>query len=333
MDALNLFYQEPDGDRWVPGDRFPRRLVRRLWRGPSRPGGQMRVFLNLCAGLDRAGISYRANDYRHARAHPNELCCILGKRHVLDAQAWPNPLMLGPCLHDHPVSDPELFARRRVRRILVPGEWMRRMCAPAWGERVFAWPVGIDTEFWQPDAKVGHDIDVLVYEKFLWDRANRERDFLAPIMTELKRRSWRVASIRYGSYRVDDYRAQLRRSRALLFLCEHETQGMAYQEALATGVPVLAWDAGGAWRDPSYFPDRVNFSPVSSVPYWDERCGVRFRDVAEFPSALDEFSTRLASGAFQPRGYVLDHLTLEHCAREFSRHAAAAARAEDAPGA
>mgnify|MGYP003341570386 FL=1 len=49
---LNIFYEEPDPDRWVPYDRYPRRLVRRLVRGPAQPGGAMRVFLNLCAGLD-----------------------------------------------------------------------------------------------------------------------------------------------------------------------------------------------------------------------------------------------------------------------------------------
>ena len=38
---------------------------------------------------------------------------------------------------------------------------------------------------------------------------------------------------------VQSYRALLRRSKSMLFLCESETQGMAYQEALASNVPVL----------------------------------------------------------------------------------------------
>jgi hypothetical protein len=35
----------------------------------------------------------------------------------------------------------------------------------------------------------------------------------------------------------------------MLFLCEHETRGLAYQEALASNVPILAWDTG-FWLDP-----------------------------------------------------------------------------------
>ena len=35
----------------------------------------------------------------------------------------------------------------------------------------------------------------------------------------------------------------------MIFLVEHETQGIAYQEAMACDVPILAWDQGN-WLDP-----------------------------------------------------------------------------------
>ena len=57
MKPLNLFYEEPDPDRWFLFDRYPRQILRRLVRGKPRPGGQTRVFLNLCAGLDKLSIS------------------------------------------------------------------------------------------------------------------------------------------------------------------------------------------------------------------------------------------------------------------------------------
>ena len=67
---LNIFYEEPDDDRWLPFDRYPRRVVRQIVRGKTRPGGQTRVFLNLCAGLDQIDVGYRVNDYRFAREIP-----------------------------------------------------------------------------------------------------------------------------------------------------------------------------------------------------------------------------------------------------------------------
>ena len=329
MPPLNLFYSEPDFDRWLPLDRWPRRLVRRIVRGPTRPGGQMRVFLNLMAGLDRLGVSYRRNDYRHARSHPDELCCVLGKRHVLDLEPWRNPLMVGPCVHDHPIDDPDLFRRRRVRRILVPGPWMRRMCEPYWNGAVHAWPVGIDTEDWKPDPAAPKDIDFLIYNKVRWEPDQRESSLVGQIRHELGRRNLKFVELRYGHYQPDELRNALRRARAMVFLCEHETQGIAYQQALSAGVPLLAWDHGGEWLDPSYYPERIHFGPVSSVPYWDERCGVRFAAAEAFPSALERLEELQHRGTLEPRAFVLENLTLERCAASFIAHAQAAADGVD----
>lgn len=315
--SLNLFYAEPDGDRWLPFDRFPRRLVRRLVRGKRRPGGQERVFLNLIAGLERLQVPYRANDYRHARRHPEELCCVLGKRHVLDGESWRNPLVVGPCIHDHPIDDPDLLQRLRVRRILVPGPWMRDMCRPYWGNIVQAWPVGIDTDHWQPDPAPFKTIDVILYNKIRWDHARREAELLAPLRAELAKRGLKVIELRYGHYRPEEFRSALHAARAMVFVCEHETQGLAYQEALACNVPLLAWDHGGEWLDPGYHPLRVRYGPVSSVPYWDERCGVRFATAAGFSAALDELHGRQLAGRIEPRAFIMENLTLEKCARDF----------------
>jgi glycosyltransferase involved in cell wall biosynthesis len=314
---LNLFYAEPDGDRWLPFDRFPRRLVRRIVRGKRRPGGQERVFLNLKAGLDRLGVQYRENDYRHARRHSQELCCVLGKRHVLDDEPWRNPLVVGPCMHDHPLDDPDLIKRRDVRRILVPGPWMREMCRPAWGDLVQSWPVGIDTERWQPQPGGPKSIDVLLYRKIRWDHARRETELVEPIRRELARHNLHVSELIYGRYDPEEFRRRLQASRAMVFVCEHETQGIAYQEALACGVPLLAWDHAGEWLDPNFHPHRVRFAPISSVPYFDPRCGLKFRDAAEFAAKLPDFLSRVRTGAFAPRDYILENLTLEKCAAQF----------------
>ena len=103
----------------------------------------------------------------------------------------------------------------------------------------------------------------------------------------------------------------------MIFLCEHETQGFAYQQALACGVPVLAWDRGGYWQDPTYYPQHERFGPVSSVPYWDERCGLKFADALEFSNRFEEFWTGVLEQRFQPRDYVVENLTLEKCSRHY----------------
>src|SRR5258708_9697400 len=107
---VNLFYAEPDPDRWLPLDRHPRRLIRRMVRGPTRPGGYGRTFLNLCAGLDRLGVSYRVNNYGYSPRNPNALVCIVGTPCLLNPSCE-NPIRLGPATHSHPLADPTLLPR------------------------------------------------------------------------------------------------------------------------------------------------------------------------------------------------------------------------------
>jgi len=313
---LNLFYQEPDPDRFLKFDRYPRRIVRRVIRGKRQPGGQERVFLNLCEGLRRLGVRYRVNDYAHARRYPDELVCIVGKPHVLDVIAWRNPILFGAAVFSHPVDDPNLFRRLPVRRILVPGEWIRRMFEPYYGDKVVAWPVGIDTDLWKP-LPAFKDVDVLLYDKVRWEHDAYRRTLIAPIEDELRKHKLRSVVIRYGRYRESDYHQLLQRARAMVFLCEHETQGIAYQQALSSNVPIFAWDRGGLWQDPSYYPEKVQFGPVSSVPYWDECCGMKFEDAGEFSSSFKAFWSAVILGQFEPRRYILEHLTLERCASRY----------------
>lgn len=321
MKPLSIFYAEPDPDRWCPGDRYPRRWIRRLVRGPRRPGGQERVFINLCAGLERLGVRYVANRHREALRDPARPVGIVGKPHVLDAHPWRNPILFGASVMSHPLEDPALLARvGNIRRVLVPGEWMRAMCAPHWGERVRVWPVGIDTDAWRPAPPQSKDIDVLVYDKVRWEHDRYERELIEPVVAALRARGLTFSTLRYGYYREEDFAALLKRSRSMVFLCEHETQGIAYQQALACGVPLLAWDRGGEWRDPQYHPERVRFGPVSSVPYWDERCGTKFTDATGFAAALDSFWSDVKAARHRPRDYILENLTLEKCALHYLDH-------------
>jgi hypothetical protein len=317
--VLNLFYEEPDSDRWLPFDRYPRRIVRRTLRGEPEIGGHRRISLNLCAGLDRLGVRYRLNDYDHARRNPRELVCIIGKAHVLDKIEWKNPILFGAAVFSHPLDDPQLFERLPVRKVLLPGTWMKEMWRPLWDEPIAVWPVGIDTDRWQPRELAEKPFDVLLYDKVRWDHERYESSLIEPIRGRLRQAGRSFREIRYGSYREAEFQAALAECRAMVFLCEHETQGIAYQQALAAGVPILAWDRGGYFQDPAYFPDKVKFQPVSSVPYWDERCGRTFAAVEEFDDAWRQFWDEFQSGRYDPRAYILENLTLEQCAQHYLR--------------
>jgi hypothetical protein len=323
--TLNLFFEERD-DRWFPGDRHIRPLLRRLLLGRSWISGQRRVFLNLCAGLDRIGVRYRVNDYGHIRKHPEELACIIGRPFVLDWFAWKNPLLLGVAMYDHPIDAPDSLKDLDVKAILVPCAWYADMFRPYW-PRVDVWPVGIETDSWPPAPAEQKSVDVLLYDKVRWDHARYETELIEPIRRHLAASGRTVEVIRYGHYKEDDYKAALARSRSMIFLCEHESQGIACQQALSSGVPVFAWDRGGPWQDPQYFPNKVVYEGgVSSVPYFDARCGMTFTDADGFTAAWNGFWSHVGAGGFAPRDYVMDNLTLEKGALHYCGIAEAAMR-------
>ncbi|MFD2161031.1 glycosyltransferase [Paradesertivirga mongoliensis] len=320
IEPINLFYEEPDPDRWVKYDRYPRKIIRRLLRGNPRPGGVMMVALELMHGLRKLGIPYRFNDFDYIKNHTDSIACIIGKPQLLDKFEWKNPIIFGAGIFSHPVDQLDLLEKyTTIKKILVPGPWMKSLFDSYYGpENVSYWPVGIDSEKWHPALKKPElPVDFLIYDKIRWEHSKFVADLIAPVEQMLEKRGLTHETIRYGQYKHQDLEEKLSRCKAVIFLCEHETQGLAYQQILATDTPILAWDRGGFWQDPAYFPHRAKYGPVTSVPYWDEKCGVTFPNNEMFPEALDKFLEMYHSNSFSPRAYIMDNLTLEKCAEKY----------------
>ena len=318
MGRICLTYRlEPERDRWLPGDRWLRPAVRRIVRGPRRPGGIDKVFTNLRLGLDRLGVAYEVN-LPFARLRPDDLVGVLGiGRNCLKGYARREPLVAGIGLMTHPSEWPTLFEDYPVACYLQHSAWTQALYRKQFGDRCGIWPVGIDTEAWSPLRTPGEKtIDFLIYDKIHWGREGLVMELLTPIGETLKRMGYSSAVLRYGSYQPAEYREALGRCRAMIFLSPHESQGIACEEAMAAGVPILAWDPGLS-QDPERFRWNDPVIPTTSVPYFDERCGCRFLDYAEFGRQLPLFMERLKSGALSPREYVLENLTVEKCSSHF----------------
>ncbi|MFZ0217872.1 MAG: glycosyltransferase family 1 protein [Candidatus Dormiibacterota bacterium] len=312
-----LYYREPSHDRFFPYDRHLRRALRPVYnlvRRDQRVSGFFVWYQRLTFALRRAGYRVVCNDVGLARRHPDHPVGLVGYPVVLDGWDLPNPAVLGPALFDHPAQAPELMRDERFRRYLVTAPWMHDLFAPAYGDRLGDWYAGIDTDEWADARTTPKSVDVLVYDKIRWRREHYEPALLDPILAQLRQRGLRVETVRYGQYEHDAYRRLLQRSRAIVFLCEHETQGLAYQEALACNVPMLAWDQG-LWLD----PNRVHYTndavPATSVPYFSPECGERFRDAREFEERFDAFWA--GRDAYEPRAYVQRELSPEGSARRY----------------
>ncbi len=271
------------------------------------------AFRNLARSLRQVGCDVRVNDFAGARAEPARPIGLAGFPSVFEAVRLDNPALFGPGEVPPPAAIEAILAQANIRIATQPSSWACRIYEQRLGDRIQPLFVGIDTEAW-PDLSSGaKDLDVLVYDKIRWNRDERRADLLEPFLAMLARRSLSVEVLRYGHHHLGQFRRGLRRARALAFLTEHETQGLAYQEAMSSGVPVLAWNEG-MLVDPLILAIKPPGLVVSSVPYFDDRCGVTFR-TAEMEERFELFWSGLSR--FRPRDYILDTLSLRHGARRY----------------
>ncbi len=313
-----LFYREYESDSFFKHDRYLKRILRPLYRRLRRRqknSGFAVSFDLMQRGLKKAGYAVHINDYRTARAHPQYPVGLVGFPSLLDDWKLPNPAVLGPSLYDHPLVAPDILKDFRFKKYAVLGPWVMNMFKPVYGDACFSWFAGIDLEEW-PDLSAGpKTFDFLIYDKVYWDREEAEKNLIAPILAALDKKGLTYRRIRYKMYDYETYRELLKGARGMLFLSHHETQGIACQEALASNVPILAWDKG-VWTDPLWH----KFSPIqpraSSVPFFSPDCGEKFRDISEFENALDRFMNNRSR--YTPRAYVEQNLSMDISARLYA---------------
>jgi Glycosyl transferases group 1 len=314
-----LFYKEFEKDKFFKYDRYLKRVVRPVYdltHTRQKKTGFGVSFELLKKALEKQGWVVRINDYAVARRHPEYPVGLVGFPTVLEGWNLPNPAILGPSLFDHPMLAPRLMEDPRFRIYLVLAQWMYDMFRPIYGDACVRWYAGIDTDEWVDTRSCAKDVDFLVYDKIRWNHERLAVELLQPVLDALARCGLRTHVIRYKYHDRKTYRRLLERSRAMVFLCEHETQGLAYQEALACNIPVLAWD-NGYWFDPLWKKVNSMMIPASSVPFFSAECGDRFVDFAGFEPALGRFLSRMP--LFQPRQYVLENLSMQQSSEIYSK--------------
>ena len=300
-------------DRWIFGDRFVRLFYRFIFR-KNKIGSLEKVFNNLCKGFDQLGIKYYKNISFKAIKQTDQIIVLGIGAQVLKKYQISNKIIAGIGLMTHPSQWPSLFEDYPIATYLQHSHWTAEIYNRWYGKKTCKiWQAGIDTHYWKTTKTVIKK-DILIYVKFLWDKEKNTIQILNPILDFLNSCNIEYKIIEYGFYTVEKYKKMLETSNAMIFLCEHESQGLAYQEAMAMNVPIFAWDQG-FWLDKNRFSWGENQDvEASSVPYFDSQCGEKFKNIIEFKLGFSNFYEKAKANFYQPRSYVLQYLTLEKSA-------------------
>lgn len=313
MNKLNIFYEEPNSDRWVKFDRYPRALIRRLIRGPAPIGGVKKWFINLIKGLDELNIPYDINNYTALRKNKEAWALVVGKNQVLNKIPSHTKIIYGPGIVSHPLDIKNWTEMKNIKHIFAPCLWMKEMFERDLPTNIpiSIWPSGIETDLWIASPERNKKkLKFLCYDKIRWERKKHEIELLKPILEELNLQGIEIEYVRYGHYKEQDFKEKLNEVDAMIFLCEHETQGFAYLQTLSTNTPIFAWDRKGYWQDPTLYPDKIKFEPVTSVPYWASICGEKFTGIEEFKKKLNIFLQKIREKKYQPRKFIMENFTL-----------------------
>jgi len=310
---LIIYFKKPHlKDRWFWGDRYLRSLLHFFRK--KNISSLERVFINLCKALKEKKISYIKN-LPFSKIKEEDKIIVLGiGKNVLKGYNKKNKIVAGIGLMTHPNEWRTIFEDYPLATYLQHSTWTATIYNRWYGENTSKiWPVGIDTYYWKAEETAARK-DILVYVKFLWDKEKNTTEILQPILNLLDDHQIDYKLIAYGSYTIKEYKKILTNSIGMIFLCEHESQGLAYQEALAMDVPIFAWDQG-FWLDTNRFTwGEKNPVPASSIPYFDATCGEKFKDLEEFNSKLPRFIESIKKGRYEPRNYILKNLSLEKSA-------------------
>lgn len=288
----------------LQGHRLARYLYKRARKQQPRSGFYT-WFLMLQKALKRAGFDVRVNDFATARQRPDLPIGVAGYPTVLQqVEGLSNPRLIGPGFS--PFDAPEMFDDARNRLVLITCDWYAAMFKQN-QNALRSWYGGFDVGDFADSRNQPKTHDVLIYDKIYFDRDRNYAETIAPFIAMLEANGLTYTVLRYGSHHHDQYLSAVRQSRAMAFFAHQETQGMAYQECLSSNVPVFAWNEG-VWLDAQARmagPDPV---ACTSVPYWDDRCGVTFKTETML-EAWSGFFAKLDT--FQPRAFVAERLSLQ----------------------
>jgi hypothetical protein len=259
--------------------------------------GPGKVVSNLIIGLEKVGIIYKNNQI----LEPNDKLLFLQNTQMI-SQGFSDQKIIGPNICTLPIDNSYVMSQN-YKKIIVPSEWVKQLYKK-WipEDKILTWAVGINTELFYDMSNDYKNNDFLIYFK------RRDEKELNDVISFLEANNQTYEVIRYGSYSEEYFLNVLSRSKYGLVIDKCESQGIAIEEMMSTNLPLLVWD-NPIWDDRG---EEFKID-ATSVPYWNENCGVKFINFDELNNSFIYFMDN--KNKFKPREFIMNNLSLEICTK------------------
>ncbi len=138
--------------------------------------------------------------------------------------------------------------------------------------------------------------DCIIYFK------KREKIDLNTVINYLKSKNLNIKVFEYGKYKNNDLLKAASVAKFGIILGTTESQGFAIQELMSKNLPLVIFDKN--------FNTYEGFEiSGSTVPYWNEYCGIKVNDLNEFKKSYENFTEQLDK--YNPVNLIRDELTYE----------------------
>lgn len=131
---------------------------------------------------------------------------------------------------------------------------------------------------------------------------NRNQKDLSQTISLLQSKNFEIDLFEYGKYDNNKLLKASKENTFGILLASTESQGFAIQEMMANNLPLLVWN-----KESSHF-EGISISG-SSVPYWDNRCGLIVMNFDELEKGLDNFILNIND--YNPSELIKEKLTFE----------------------
>ena len=265
------------------------------WGHSATMNGPHKVVDNLIKSLDQEKIEYAINEEKYEH---NFLVQYDATAHEKHSKIEQDTTIIGPQVWMFDGYGQFLIENQNFyKKIIAPSEWVKNKFITKFNlpeDKLSVWPVGIE-EF-NNIREVNYDC--LIYFK------RRDQSELDAVKKFLVSNGLSYRMVEYGTYGEDGFKQLVNSAKFCFLINGTESQGIAVQEIMSMGVPIIAWDIK-EWLDQG----EAYRVPATSIPYWDDRCGEVFFNIDDLEVTFSKFYARLDQ--YDPKAFIEDNLSFE----------------------